>query len=222
MSKKSIAIVVICVAIVLDQILKIWVKTNFMLGESFHVCGNWFILHFVENPGMALGFQFGGQFGKILLTIFRIVAAGGIFWYLMKWIKKGIPMGLTVCVAFIIAGAIGNALDSTFYGLVFDRGTVFNGEIGKWVGYGGLAQMGSEGYTGVFRGCVVDMFYFPIIRTTWPSWMPFVGGDSFEFFRPVFNLADSYISVGIIAILIFYHQFFSEKNRTKEETSPEA
>lgn len=171
-----------------------------MLGEERRVLGNWFILHFVENNGMAFGLEFAGEYGKILLSLFRIVAVGAIVWYLLKLIKKGIPTGLVISISLIMAGALGNIIDSAFYGLIFTD---------SW---GRVAEMFPEGggYATFLHGAVVDMLFFPLIKTTWPSWSPINAGESFVFFRPVFNLADSYITIGISIILIFFRHYFNE------------
>jgi signal peptidase II len=210
MSKKQVAILVIILVLVFDQILKLWIKTNFRLGEEIHILGNWFILHFVENKGMAFGFEFAGRFGKVILTLFRLVAATAIFWYLMKLIKKGIPTGLVISIALIFAGAVGNVIDSAFYGVIFTDS------------FGRVAEMFPKGggYETFLHGSVVDMLYFPIIDTTLPTWFPFNPGERFIFFSPVFNIADSSISVGIGIILIFYRKHFSEEEKkVNEETA---
>ncbi len=206
MSQKKIAILVITALLILDQVLKIWVKMNFRLGEEVHVLGNWFILHFVENKGMAFGFEFGIKYGKVILTLFRLVASVAIFWYLLKLIKKGIPNGLVISIALICAGAIGNVVDSAFYGLIF---TDSFGRVAEIFPAGG-------GYTTFLHGSVVDMLYFPIINTTLPDWFPIGGGEEFVFFRPVFNIADSAITVGISLIIIFYRKYFAEEENKKE------
>jgi signal peptidase II len=212
MTKKQIAISVIILVLIIDQISKLLIKTNFRLGEEVHVLGNWFILHFVENKGMAFGFEFAGRFGKIILTLFRLVAATAIFWYLMKLIKKGIPTGLVVSIALIFAGAVGNVIDSAFYGVLFTDS------------FGRVAEMFPKGggYETFLHGSVVDMLYFPIINTTWPSWSPIYPGEEFIFFRPVFNIADSSISVGIGIILVFYRKYFSEDEKKTAEEKIEA
>lgn len=207
MTKKQIALVVIFFILIADQVFKIWVKTSFVLGEDRPVLGNWFILHFIENKGMAFGFEFAGRHGKVILSVFRLIAASAIFWYLMKLIKKGIPTGLVVSIAMIFAGAVGNVIDSAFYGLIF---TDSFGRIAEVFPKGG-------GYETFLHGSVVDMLYFPIINTTWPSWSPINAGESFIFFRPVFNIADSSISVGIAIILIFFRKYFNEEEKKKEE-----
>ena len=172
-----------------------------MLGDEIVIAKNWFILHFVENNGMAFGLEFGNHIGKYFLSVFRIVAVGAIGWYISKLWKKEVPFGIIVCFSLIMAGAIGNILDSAFYGLIFNDSY---GRIATFLPEGG-------GYASFLQGRVVDMFYFPLISTTYPSWVPFFGGDSFVFFRPVFNVADSSITVGILTILIFYRKFFDEK-----------
>lgn len=211
MSQKKLAILVIILILVFDQILKVWIKTSFVLGEELNVFGNWFILHFVENKGMAFGFEFSGKFGKIILTLFRLIAATVIFWYLMKLIKKGIPNGLVVSIALIFAGAIGNVIDSAFYGLIFSDS------------FGRTAEVfpAGGGYASFLHGSVVDMLFFPLIDTTFPTWLPFVGGEEFMFFRPVFNIADSAITVGITIILIFYRRLFAEEEKKTPEVLAE-
>jgi signal peptidase II len=211
MSKKQLAILVITLILVIDQILKIWIKTHFYLGDERRVIGNWFLLHFVENKGMAFGFEFAGKLGKVVLTLFRIIAASAIFWYLMKLIKKGIPVGLVISVSLIIAGAIGNVIDSAFYGMIF---TDSFGRVAEIFPKGG-------GYATFLHGSVVDMLFFPIIKGTWPAWSPINAGDPFLFFSPVFNIADSSISVGICVILIFYRKYFAEEENKIEEVKTE-
>jgi len=180
-----------------------------MLGDEIVIAKNWFIIHFVENNGMAFGFEFGNNIGKYFLSIFRLVAIGAIGWYITKLWKKEVPFGLIACFSLIMAGAIGNILDSAFYGLIFNES------------YAHVASIfpAGGGYSSFLQGRVVDMFYFPLISGHYPHWLPFVGGDDFIFFRPVFNLADSSITVGITLILIFYRKFFEEKH---EESKREA
>jgi len=181
-----------------------------MLGDEIVIAKNWFIIHFVENNGMAFGLEFGNNIGKYFLSIFRLIAIGAIGWYITKLWKREVPFGLIACFSLIMAGAIGNILDSAFYGLIFNES------------YGHVASIfpAGGGYSSFLQGRVVDMFYFPLISGHYPHWIPFVGGDDFIFFRPVFNLADSSITVGITLILIFYRKFFEEKlaeNKTDSE-----
>ncbi len=211
MSTKTKSILIIFLVLFFDQMLKIWVKTHFMLGDEIVVAKNWFILHFVENNGMAFGLEFGNSIGKYLLSVFRIAAVGAIGWYISKLWKKEVPFGVIVCFSLIMAGAIGNILDSAFYGLIFNDSY---GRIATLFPHGG-------GYAGFLQGRVVDMFYFPLISTSYPSWVPFFGGESFVFFRPVFNMADSSITIGIISILVFYRNFFDEKRDPVESPQEE-
>ena len=186
--------------VVVDQIIKILVKTNMSLGESFCVIGQWFRISFVENEGMAFGFRFGGKVGKLLLTIFRLGLFGGLCWWIRKLVREAAPTGVLVGLTLITAGAFGNILDSVFYGQVFSESAP-----------GVVATFGGEPYAPFFFGRVVDMFYFPLIDTEWPSWMPWVGGQPFRFFEPVFNFADSCVSVGAIYLLLFHWKFFAKE-----------
>ena len=174
-------IIIIVVVLVADQVFKLLVKNNMHLGEEIKVIGNWFILHFTENKGIAFGFEFAGRNGKLFLTLFRIIAATLIAIFMISLIKKGYPNGFIACVSLIFAGAMGNIIDSVFYGIVFD-------------------------YEKVFHGRVVDMLYFPIINTNYPDWFPFLGGQRLIFFRPVFNIADTAITTGVLSILVFYNK----------------
>ncbi|MDR1860578.1 MAG: lipoprotein signal peptidase [Bacteroidales bacterium] len=208
MTKLQKALLVILPLLVADQALKIWIKTHMMLGEDFSVFGNWFLIHFVENNGMALGLEFGGgAFGKIFLSLFRIVAVAAIGWYLVRLSRReDIPAGFVICVALIFTGAVGNIIDSAFYGLIFTE---------SW---GQIATIFPEqGYASFLHGKVVDMLYFPLIEGHYPAWFPLIGGDEFLFFRPVFNIADSCITVGILSIICFYWTTFSKLEFTKSE-----
>ena len=191
--------------VIADQVLKIYVKTHFHVGESHAVAGNWFRLYFIENEGMAYGWKFGGEFGKMFLTLFRLAAViYGVF-YIQKIIKKKYHTGFIICVALIFAGALGNLIDSMFYGMIFEESSIDALNVAK--------IFPAHGYAGFLHGNVVDMLYFPIIRnTTFPSWVPFWGGQDFEFFRPIFNLADASISTGIITLLLFQKRFFKTKD----------
>lgn len=209
MSRSTKVLLLIFLIILADQVLKIWIKTTMMLGDEIVIFDNWFILHFVENNGMAFGFEFAGEYGKMFLSIFRIVAVIAIGWYLFKLARqKDIPFGFILSIGLIFAGAIGNIIDSLFYGLVFNHS------------FGQVATLFPEGggYAGFLHGKVVDMFYFPLINSRYPDWFPFWGGNQLIFFRPVFNIADSCITTGIFSILIFYRKYFNE---TKKEADSE-
>lgn len=208
MSKLQKSIFIVVLVLLVDQVLKIWIKTHMTMGEEFSVIGSWFKIHFVENNGMAFGFEFGGDYGKIFLSLFRIAAVFGIGWYILKLVKKDLPMGFIACVALIFAGAIGNIIDSAFYGLIFNDS------------YGQVATLFPDGggYATFLHGRVVDMFYFPLFSGVFPNWIPIWGGQDFEFFRPVFNVADSAISIGIFSIIFFYRNLFNNLDK-KEELS---
>lgn len=196
-SKKGlIAVIIIFSSIIIDQVIKVLVKLNMYWHESIRVT-DWFYIYFTENPGMAFGMEI---FGKLFLTLFRIVAVTLIGWYLVRIIKRGMKTGYIVCIALIFAGAMGNIIDSVFYGVIFSEST--HSSIATFMPEGG-------GYSTWFYGKVVDMFYFPIIDTNWPQWVPFVGGEHFIFFSPIFNFADASISCGIIALLLFYSKYLN-------------
>lgn len=198
MKSRNVALIIFLVVLA-DQALKVYIKTHFYLNDFHSVLGNWFRLYFVENEGMAYGWKFGGGAGKIMLTLFRLFAViFGVF-YLRSIIKRKYHTGFIFCAALIFAGALGNLIDSMFYGMIFEDS--FPGH---------LAQMfPKHGYAGFLHGKVVDMLYFPIIRDAhFPQWVPVFGGDEFEFFRPIFNLADASISTGVISILVFQKRFF--------------
>ena len=189
----------IVLLLVIDQAVKFTVKLNMELYQSIPVFGNWFIIHFIENPGAAFGMQLGGTWGKLLLSLIRIAAIVLIAWYLHRLVKKSAPTGVLVGGALILAGAIGNMIDSAFYGLIFSESTPY-----------AAATLFPEGggYAPFLHGKVVDMLYFPIINSTWPDWMPLIGGREFTFFSPVFNIADSYITVAVFYIILFQRKFF--------------
>ena len=173
------------------------------LGESHTVFGNWFYIHFIENEGMAFGMRLGGSFGKVFLSLFRIIAVILIGWWLYRIIKQKGNTALIVCVSLIMAGAIGNILDSMFYGLIFnDPSGVFGNQVATLFPTGG-------GYAGFLHGKVVDMLYFPIIETHFPSWFPFYGGQEFVFFSPIFNIADSSITTGVLMLILFSGSYLS-------------
>lgn len=210
--KKVHVFLVIFLVVLADQALKFYVKLHFDLNSIRNVFGHWFYLYFVENPGMAYGWKFGGNFGKLALTVFRLGAViYGVF-YLNKIIKAKHHNGFIFCAALIFAGALGNLIDSCFYGLIFDKGMVFNKLMGDYVGYYGLATISSKGYGNFLHGNVVDMLYFPLIKGTFPTWFPLWGGEYFEFFRPIFNIADAAISGGVISIFVFSKKFFKNQH----------
>src|ERR1700741_3161099 len=177
LNKYKYPIIAILSVLLIDQSIKLYVKTHYFLGEEYKVAGDWFILHFTENPGMAFGMQMGGNFGKLALSVLRIFAAIFGIYYIIKIVRKGEHMGYIICVSMILAGAVGNILDTMFYGLIFDQGTVLDTQTQEYVGYYGLAEYSSQGYSSFLHGCVVDMFYFPIISGTFPNWVPFWGGE---------------------------------------------
>ena len=205
MSKKNLAILTILIAIVLDQVIKIYVKTNFILGEEVTVF-SWFKLHFVENNGMAMGFEFGGKAGKLFLTLFRLVAVTAIVYWLAGNIKRKVHNAVIIGISLIFSGALGNIIDSVFYGVVFDTPMGTN-----------LATLFSDKpYGELFYGKVVDMFYFPIWEGVLPEWIPFVGGDFFRFFNYIFNPADAYITTGVALLFIFSKTAFPKEEKVIE------
>jgi len=212
--KKSFLVVFIVLFI--DQALKLWIKTNMTLGQEFHVAGNWFIIHFTENNGMAFGLQFAGGYGKLALSLFRIFAVGFLGWYIFRLAKSKTAFGVIFCFSLILAGAMGNIIDSALYGMLFSESTYF--DVARFLPTEG-------GYSTFLHGKVVDMFYFPILEGNYPQWLPILGGDHFIFFRPVFNVADSAITTGVLSLLIFQRQFFNtpkEKIEDDKEDSKEA
>lgn len=187
----KLAIITASAVIILDQILKIWVHTHMQMNDHINILGEKFQFHYILNNGMAFGMQWGGSYGKLLLTLFRMVAVGVIIWYIRSLIKKNTHWGLIFAMSLILAGALGNIIDSMFYGIFFQNKPFMFGE-------------------------VIDMLYFPIIRGTFPTWFPMWGGEDFEFFRPIFNLADSSITTGVCIILLFQKVFFKEEKTKKE------
>lgn len=199
MSASLKSILIILGILIIDQVVKIIVKTNMSLYEQNPVFGNWFIIHFVENKGMAFGMNLPGNYGKIILSLFRLVAIIAIGFYLRHLIKLNAHPGLLITLSMIMAGAIGNMIDSAFYGMIFNESTPYQ-----------VASMFPEGggYAKFMHGQVVDMFYFPVLNGVYPDWVPRVGGQSFVFFRPVFNIADSSISIAVVILLIYQKRFF--------------
>lgn len=198
MSQKSVAIFTIILALLIDQISKIYIKTHFELGQEVTVFKDWFLIHFTENNGMAWGFEFGGKAGKLFLTLFRLVAVTAIIYWLRNTIKRNAPKVVIVAIALIFSGAVGNIIDSIFYGVIFDSSA------------NSVATLFAENpYGELFHGRVVDMLYFPIIKDgIFPDWFPFVGGKTFTFFNAIFNGADSFITIGVILLILFNKQAF--------------
>lgn len=196
--KKGLAVVLLVVALlVIDQVIKVSVKTEMCLHESIKVT-DWFYISFIENNGMAYGMTL---VNKLVLSIFRILAISVLGWYLFRQVKRNARSFYVVCLSLVFAGAVGNLIDCMFYGLIFNASSPYY--VSYFVPFG-------EGYAPFLMGKVVDMFYFPIIVTTWPEWMPWVGGDEFIFFSPVFNFADACISVGVILLLLFCRKELSQ------------
>ena len=198
--KTLLVILLIVLLLVFDQVVKLYVKTHMTLDEAIPVFGHWFYIHFIENRGAAYGMELGGSYGKLLLSLFRIAAVAAIGWYVGRLIKRHAPTGVIVGISVILAGALGNILDSAFYGLIFSESTFT--EVARFVPWG-------TGYAPFLHGSVVDMLYFPIIEIDrMPDWIPFVGGDPYTFFSPTFNIADSYVTGGLLYLLIFKLKFF--------------
>jgi len=204
---KHVAFTVLIV-LLLDQLLKIYIKTHFSYGEEHNVIGDWFKLHFIENEGMAFGMKFGEHWGKLFLTLFRLVAVAWGFYFIQNTlIKEKYSNGLIFCASLILAGALGNSIDSVFYGKIFTESSF---HVAKWTAWG-------QGYTDMFHGRVVDMLYFPVLKGTYPTWFPIWGGEDFEFFRPVFNIADAAISGGVISIFVFQGKMLSKEKNPIDE-----
>jgi signal peptidase II len=189
MRKYILPFAVILFVILSDQLLKLWVQRHMMPGEEIAMAGNWFYLHYTENNGMAFGMELSGAYGKLILTSFRILVVLGIIWYLLSIVKQQAHRWFVVSVALVVAGALGNIIDSVFYGVVFE-------------------------YAPLLHGRVIDMLYFPLVEGHFPQWFPIWGGEEFIFFRPVFNLADASISTGVISIFVFQKKFFPKKEQT--------
>ena len=210
-TKGRLATLIVIAILLIDQAIKIWVKTSMTLHESIHVT-DWFYITFIENMGMAFGMQLGS---KIVLSLFRVVAISALTYYIWLEVRRKARTGYIVCLAMVLAGAIGNLIDCLFYGMIFCESSPFY--VSYFVPFG-------TGYAPLLMGKVVDMFYFPLIETEWPLWMPFVGGEHFVFFSPVFNFADASISVSVVLLLLFYRKeisriSFSHLTERKEDAS---
>lgn len=207
LTKGRMAILVVFAVLLIDQIIKIWVKTSMTLHESIHVT-DWFYITFIENNGMAFGMQLGS---KIILSLFRIIAISALGYYIWLEVKRQAKTGYIVCLSLVLAGAAGNLIDCMFYGLMFNASSPYY--LSYFVPFG-------TGYAPFLMGKVVDMFYFPLIETEWPTWMPFVGGEHFVFFSPVFNFADSCISVSVVWLLLFYREQIGKISFSKAVEQP--
>lgn len=209
-NRYKVPIITVFTVLFIDQFIKLYIKLHYPLGEVGRAA-DWCIIHFTENPGMAFGFEFGGDYGKLTLSVFRILACIGGIVYIRYIIKKGEHLGFVFSVSLILAGAMGNILDSAFYGLIFDRGTTLDPDTQEYLQYDGIASFSKHGYAPTMYGCVVDMFYFPILDGHFPSWFPVWGGQPYQFFRPIFNFADASISSGV-AIIILFQKRFTQKS----------
>lgn len=203
-----LTVLIVLLVLVIDQVIKIWVKTHMTLHEQIEIL-SWFKIVFIENNGMAYGMEIGS---KLVLSLFRIAAISVLGWYIFGQVRKQARWGYIVCLSMILAGAIGNMIDSMFYGLVFNASSEY------YVSY--PVSFGT-GYASFLTGKVVDMFYFPLIVTTWPEWVPMVGGEPYVFFSPIFNFADASISVGVILLLLFYRREIGALNMKRQQENDE-
>lgn len=208
MKKKQYTLIfsLIAAILIIDQVVKIWVKTHLYIGEDIPLIGEWCRLHFVENQGFAFGMSVGGHIGKIFLSVFRLVASGALLWYLLRLVKKGVRTPLVLCLTLIFVGAVGNLIDSCFYGLIFNE-SLYN-----------VAQLfpPEGGYAPLLQGRVVDMFYFPLFEFDWPQWMPWIGGTHFLFFSAIFNVADAAITIGAFWLIAYFLLEDAKKRKAKK------
>ncbi len=210
MKKSVIVTLIIILVLILDQWLKVWVKLNMPYSSTIDILGlAWAKLHFVENNGMAFGISYGGVVGKLILSTFRIGMVGVLIYILRSLIKNKEPIGLLIAFSLIIAGAMGNIIDSMFYGLIFSESFVHSGTLAEFMPESG-------GYAPFLQGRVVDMFSFPLFSGRYPDWIPYLGGDNFTFFSFIFNVADAAISVGVASILLFHRKFFKQEKKKEE------
>lgn len=208
MSRTLKCILIILAILLVDQVIKIIVKTNMTLYEQIPVFGNWFMIHFVENKGMAFGLNLPGDYGKLILSLFRLVAIVAIGFYLRHLIRLNAHTGLLITLSMIMGGAIGNMIDSAFYGMIFSASNTI---------HPALMFPEGGGYETFMHGKVVDMFYFPLFSGIYPEWVPRIGGQSFTFFRPVFNIADASISVAVVILLFRQHKYFAFLHENEEQ-----